>query len=324
MLVGLTGATGYVGRFIAQELHQRGVAVRALARAESDRTGFAGPIEWHDGSLGSDDELLARFVAGTDAVVHCALEHVPGRYRGGEGTDLSRFIEMNVGGSLRLMQAARSSGVGRFIFLSSRAAYGDAAGDADLGSLLHDDSAARPHTHYGACKAAVDAFVSSWGRGGGWDICALRPTGVYGVVHPPARTKWLSLVDAIRRGQPWPECRRASEVHGRDVARAVWMLLGAPDIAGRTFNCSDVLVSTADIARIVQRLTGARGPFPPEPSGPWSRVMACEGLQARGFVFGGMPLLEATVAQIISMLEQQGRRPQPRRARMARLPRKSR
>lgn len=306
MLVGLTGATGYVGRFIVQELHERGVAVRALARAGSDRTGFAGPMEWLDGSLEADDELLARFVAGTDAVVHCALEHAPGRYRGGEGTDLSCFIEVNVGGSLRLMQAARSSGVARFIFLSSRAAYGDAGGDADRVGVLHDDSAARPDTHYGACKAAIDAFVSSWGRGGGWDICALRPTGVYGVVHPPERTKWFPLVDAIRRGKAWPESRCATEVHGRDVARAAWMLLGAPDIAGRAFNCSDVLVSTRDIACIVQGLTGARGPLPPEPSGPLPRVMACNGLQARGFIFGGMPLLEETVAEIVSMLERHG------------------
>ena len=317
MLVGLTGATGYIGRFVVQELHERGVAVRALGRAGSERTGFAGPIQWCSGSLESDDVVLARFVAGTDAIVHCALEHVPGRYRGGEGTDLSRFIAVNVGGSLRLMQAARRSGVRRFIVLSSRAAYGDGGrgsgsdGDGDgrggdsAGRLLHEDSALQPDTHYGACKAAIDAFVSSCGRAGDWDICALRPTGVYGVVHPLKRTKWLELIDAVRRGKTWPESRCATEVHGKDVARAVWFLLGAPDIAGRAFNCSDLLVSTRDVARIVQRLTGAVGPLPPEPSGPTPRIMTCDALQSRGFTFGGKPLLQATVAEIVTLLEQQ-------------------
>lgn len=298
MRVGLTGATGYIGRFIAQDLHQQGVAVRGLRRASSDISGLAGAIEWVTGSLACDD-VLDRFVRGCDAIVHCALEHVPGRYRGGEGADLARFLDVNLGGSLRLMHAARSSGVARFVLLSSRAAYGDSA----AGGALLEDTAPLPDTHYGACKAALEAFVSSWGRGTGWDICALRPTGVYGIVHPFQRTKWRDLVDAVRRGEPWPESRCATEVHGRDVARAVWLLLNARGIAGRAFNCSDLMVSTRELARIVQRITGARGPLPPEPAGAPSRSMNCAGLLDQGFVFGGIPLLEQTIGEIVSTLD---------------------
>jgi nucleoside-diphosphate-sugar epimerase len=298
MLVGLTGATGYVGRFIAKELHERGATVRALGRGISDRTGFSGPVEWLTGSLQSD-EVFAEFVCGADAIVHCALEHVPGRYRGGEGDDLARFIEVNVGGALRLMQAARNARIPRFILLSSRAAYGDSG----RGGQLQEDGLTNPDTHYGACKAALEAFVYSWGRGEHWDICALRPTGVYGVVHPIQRTKWLGLIDAIRRGEAWPESRCATEVHGSDVARAVWMLLTADGIAGRVFNCSDLMVSTTTVAQIVQRTTGARGPLPPHPSGSLPRIMSCGGLHERGFHFGGVSLLEQTIGEIISILE---------------------
>lgn len=300
MLVGLTGATGYVGRFIAKDLHQRGVLVRALGQGASDRTGFSGPVEWLTGSLESDD-VFSRFVDGADAIVHCALAHVPGRYRGGEGQDLAGFIEVNVSGSLRLMLAARAAGVPRFILLSSRAAYGDTA----RGGHLHEESPTHPDTHYGACKAALEAFVSSWGQGEDWEICALRLTGVYGVVHPFERTKWLALIDAVRRGEAWPESRCGTEVHGCDVGRAVWMLLTAPGIAGRVFNCSDLPVSTTTVARMVQRITGACGPLPAEPSGPAPGTMSCDGLHERGFAFGGVPLLERTIREIVSILDVQ-------------------
>lgn len=298
MIIALTGATGHVGRFVAAQLHAQGVTVRALARHYSDCTGFCRPMEWVIGSLGSNGPM-AEFVAGADAVVHCALEHAPGRYRGGEGGDLAGFIEANVGGSLSLMCAARSAGVRRFVLLSSRAAYGD-SGPIDE---LDEGDATHPDTHYGACKAALEAFVSSWGRGDGWGICALRTTGVYGVGHPFARTKWLGLIDAIRRGEQWHESRRATEVHGRDVASAVWMLLTDENVAGRIFNCSDLLLDTTTIARIVQRITGAKGPLPSEPPGLSPRVMSCRGLRERGFEFGGMDLLEQTIEEIVMRLE---------------------
>ena len=46
-------------------------------------------------------------------LVHAALEHVPGRYRGGEGDDPPRFWQLNVDGSVALLAAAREAGVAR-------------------------------------------------------------------------------------------------------------------------------------------------------------------------------------------------------------------
>ena len=46
---------------------------------------------------------------GADTLVHAALEHVPGRFRGGEGDDLAGYLRANVGGGLALL----ADGAGR-------------------------------------------------------------------------------------------------------------------------------------------------------------------------------------------------------------------
>jgi nucleoside-diphosphate-sugar epimerase len=187
--------------------------------------------------------------------------------------------------------------VGRFVLLSSRAVYGRRL----PGAALDEDHPAWPETHYGAMKAALEAFVSSFAAGGdsGWGICALRPTGVYGLTHPVGRSKWLELVAAIADGRPWADPRGGTEVHGADLARAVWLLLTAPAVAGGVFNCSDLYVTSREVALIVQRLTGARGPLPDPPAALPTHVMAAGRLRGLGWRPGGQGRLERTVGELV-------------------------
>jgi len=293
VLVAVTGATGYVGRFVVAELLARGADVRALARPAADRGGFPGPLSWIEGDLRRPD-ALATLVEGADAVVHAAYEHLPGRYRGGEGDDLQGFLDANLAGSLTLMRLAHAAGVGRFVFLSSRAVYGHRL----PGRPLDEDHPALPDTHYGAHKAAVEAFLSAFGPA--WQACALRPTGVYGLSHPAQRSKWYGLVAAVLEGRLPPGTGRGgTEVHGADVARAIWLLLTAPDVAARAYNCSDIDVSDRDVAEIVQRLVGATGPLPEAPLAPPANVMETGRLRALGLEFGGRDLLKRTLLELV-------------------------
>jgi len=295
----VTGATGYLGRFIVEKLIAEGVEVRAWRRPSSDLRGLPEEIEWVEGGLdvpGSDAALLD----GAKMLVHAALDHTPGRYRGGEGDDLQRFLRVNIGGSLSLLANAHALNVGRCVVISSRAVFGDARRD---GKIL-DDAALAPDTHYGAAKAALEAFVQSFAARERWAIAALRPTGIYGLVQPPEKSKWFDLVRAALRGEAVAP-RAGSEVHGRDVADALWRLLtAAPEkVAGRGFNCSDIVVSTRDIVREVHRVTGVTGPLPEE-SPPPANVMACDRLAELGLTFGGRPLFEQTIAALISAAQQ--------------------
>jgi len=297
----VTGATGLVGRFIVERLVQEGVAVRAWRRPGSDIAGLPSAVEWIDGELGSPDSYDA-LLKGADMLVHAALHHQPGRYRGGEGDDLATFLRLNVGESLALLATARAAGVRRCVVLSSRAVFGGWRGSG----RIPDEERPCPDTMYGAAKVAVEGFVEGWGRREGWAITALRPTGVYGVVVPSERSKWFDLVGRVLRGETIPP-RSGTEVHGRDVAEAVWRLLNAPaaDVAGRMFNCSDIVVSARDLVRLTHRFAGTKGPLP-EPSPDPANIMDCLGLQRLGVSFGGWALLEETVAELVTSVRAAG------------------
>ena len=291
MTAAVTGATGYLGRFIVERLTEAGVAVRAWRRAGSDLRGLPGAVEWIEGDLTSE-EAHAALLDGADMLVHSALNHVPGKYRSGEGEDLPRFLSTNVGGSLALLAAARRAGVRRCVVISSRAVFG-----AGASGPFTDDTRVEPDTNYGAAKAALETFVRLWGREG-WPIAALRPTGIYGAVVPVERSKWFDLISRALRGEI-AAARSGTEVHGRDVAESVWRLLSADPalVSGRMFNCSDIVVSTRDIVQLAHCTARITGPLPDVSPAP-NNVMECPGLSALGIVFGGWPLFEETIAQL--------------------------
>ena len=146
----------------------------------------------------------------------------------------------------RVDAKAVEAGVTRLVLLSSRAVFGQ---PSPPGSWVDDDTRPVPDTHYGALKLALEAHASAFAAVHGVCFCSLRPTGVYGVTYPVERTKWLDLALRLARNEPLPEARLATEVHGEDVAAAVWILLTAQAdlVTGRAFNCSDLAVDTHDV-----------------------------------------------------------------------------
>src|SRR4051812_10629421 len=110
MRIGVTGATGVLGRYVVDRLTAAGHDCRCWHRAGSDLGGFethGRAVEWVEGALGRPGAAEA-LVAGCDAVVHAALDRPGKGFRGAEG-DLIPFVEHNVVGSLRLVEAARKA-----------------------------------------------------------------------------------------------------------------------------------------------------------------------------------------------------------------------
>ena len=295
MRVALTGATGYVGGFILRDLLGRGVQVAALTRQHGQSE--PAPVEWIRGDL-SNAEALAKLLAGADALVHCAYSHVPGRYRGGEGDDRHGFWRTNLLGSVALFEQARAAGVRRLVFLSSRAVYGHHT--AGGRGLVDETTRPVPDTYYGALKLALEAQVSALADVDGVCAASLRPTGVYGVAQPAVRSKWFDLATAIAKAEPLPAPRRATEVHGRDVAIAVWLLLTKPAevIAGRAFNCSDLVVDTSAVAAKLAACMGRPLPALPPAANSLRHAMRTSALRQLGWRPGGERLLEATLAEL--------------------------
>ena len=86
MRIASTGVTGFIGRYIAEHLVGQGHRLRCWRRQDSDCGGLehlAPSLDWIDGDLG-DAASFAPLVQNCDAVVHSALYHPGGTFRGGE------------------------------------------------------------------------------------------------------------------------------------------------------------------------------------------------------------------------------------------------
>jgi nucleoside-diphosphate-sugar epimerase len=295
MRIAVTGATGFLGRYLVAELITQGHHCCCWYRMTSDRSGFGVPrdaITWVPGDL-DDPQSAQDLLRDCDAVVHAALFRPSGRFVVGEG-DLLTFVEKNIVGTIRLIEAARRAELARFVFISTCAVHDKILDDRQL----DETHPLWPISHYGAHKAALEAFVHSYGFGHGFPICALRPTGIYGLAHPVRTSKWFDLVAAVVRGED-VTCRRGGkEVHAADVARAAALLLLAKPIAGECYNCCDRYVSEFEVATLARELARSPSAIQGEAPTPRHQIVTAK-IEALGMRFGGLSLLKQTIAELI-------------------------
>jgi nucleoside-diphosphate-sugar epimerase len=298
MLIAVTGATGFLGRYLVRHLEGAGHHLRCWFRPSSDRSGLQElkpAIEWLPGALGNLAEAR-ELVRGADALVHAALTRPEGRtFSTSTHDDLLILLRTNLLGSLELLQTALGAGVSRCVFISTCAVHEVILGDRPL----DEAHPLWPTSHYGAHKAALEAFVHSYGLGQRWPICALRPTGIYGLAHSPPDSKWYDLVGRVVRGEPIASARGGKEVHAADVARAIGLLLRADvdAITGQSFNCYDRYVAEEEVARIAKELTGSKSSIAALNRGPKNQIDTGK-LRTLGMTFGGEELLRRTIQEL--------------------------
>jgi nucleoside-diphosphate-sugar epimerase len=187
-ILAITGGTGFVGRHLLRLAHERGFAVRALAR--SSQPAEAG-VEWVAGSL-SDRAALDQICTGADAVIHLA-----GVINPLDARDLTRG---NVDGTSAMIAATAAAGVPRFVHVSSLSAR-------EPGLSL-----------YGASKAAAEALFTPDLP---FDWTIVRPPGVYG----PGDRETLALFQMVAFGVALlPVEGRLSMIEVSDLARALLAL----------------------------------------------------------------------------------------------------
>ena len=290
MKVLVSGGTGLVGRYIVEELLAAGYRVAVGGRNAPEPGFFSQPVAFVPLHLDPSEDHSNVF---DDAYffVHAAFAHVPGKYRGGEGDNPESFCRLNRDGSIKLFETAKRAGIRRCIFLSPRALYGDRL----AGEMLTEDMTPTPYTLYGEVKRDAEHALFSLSAPG-FAAASLRATGVYGDLRP---NKWDHLFADYLAGKPVPS-RAGTEVHGRDVGRAVRLLLetGTSRINGEAFNLSDILTDTHEILAHLQRATGC--PHPPPAHAPQGVVsmMDTSKIRALGWCGGGAGLLEETIARL--------------------------
>jgi nucleoside-diphosphate-sugar epimerase len=257
----LTGATGFIGRHVAEELMAEGHQVRCLARKPERAASLASSgAEVVSGDL-ADAPLLREAVKGSDVVVHAAAQV-------GDWGARRRFEDANVGGTRNVLDAAETAGVERFVHVSSVAVYGR------QGPKLITEAAGYHVTGDPYCDTKIAAEEAAWERhrAGRLRVTCVRPSAVYG----PHDWRFVPrVVQGLRAGRiPMIEGGRhaAPIVYVRDVSRLVRACAQRPEAVGEVFNCvSTEGISWRGFFTAIARLAGLP---PPSLSVPYRLAFA--------------------------------------------------
>jgi NAD dependent epimerase/dehydratase len=173
----VTGADGFIGSHLVEQLVAAGARVRALSQYNSfnnwgwlEQIGCLKEIEVVTGDV-RDPQLCDELTREIEVVFHlAALIPIPYSYRAP-----GSFVDTNVSGTLNLCQSARRSGVKRFIQTSTSEVYGTAKYVP-----IDEEHPLQPQSPYSATKIASDCIALSFYYSFGFPVVIARPFNTYG------------------------------------------------------------------------------------------------------------------------------------------------
>ena len=206
----ITGGTGFVGQKLVTSLIRFGCPVRLLARYPNP---FIETIvcdfikdKIPDDTLDSVDTLFHLAGYAHDLQNASQIEHL--------------YRVVNVDATVRLAELAVSSGVKRFIFVSSV----KAGGSGVAGQCISESDQGEPEGVYGQTKREAELKILEVGRQSGMYVSIVRPSLVYG---PGVKGNLSLMCSGIEKGwfPPLPETgNRRSMIHVDDLVRAILMV----------------------------------------------------------------------------------------------------
>jgi UDP-glucose 4-epimerase len=167
----VTGAAGFLGSALANRLAREGHAVRGLDDLSTGDPGALLPeVHFTRGDVNDRPKLWTQ-LQDVDCVYHLAARvSVP------ESVLYPReYNQVNVGGTVTLMEAMRDVGVRRVVLVSSGAIYGEQAVQP-----LREDAPANPRSPYAVSKLAAEYYVRTIGGLWGIETLCLRVFNAYG------------------------------------------------------------------------------------------------------------------------------------------------
>lgn len=224
----VTGGTGFIGRQLVEALVQRGERVRVLGRRPVVRWRGNKAVEHVRADI-AEPGVIERAAEGVERVFHLAAA------TSGDGATYER---VTVEGSRRLLNAVRSNGGGRVIFVSSLSVYD--GGQMRDGAVIDEDfpleRSLLARGLYARTKTQADLVAQAFLTDKAVRITIVRPGLVYGVgtrnplngVAIPIKGRiWISL--GIRR-------KELPLIYIRDLIDALLKLSSSPDGAEQVYN----------------------------------------------------------------------------------------
>lgn len=254
----ITGAAGFLGSALANQLTREGHQVRGLDDLSTgEPQALVEDVHFTRGDV-SDRPKLWTLLQDVDCVYHLAA-----RVLVAESLLYPReYNAVNVGGTVSLMEAMRDVGVGRVVFISSGAVYGD-----QQVQPINEQMPPKPHSPYAVSKLAAEYYVNTIGALWGIDTAILRVFNAYGPGQhqPPAHAPLIPtfLRQAVRGGTLviHGDGRQTRDfVYVSDVVRAMIAAATAPNINQGIINIgSGQETSVRQVAEQILELTGNKG-----------------------------------------------------------------
>jgi dTDP-glucose 4,6-dehydratase len=250
----VTGAAGFIGSHLAEELVRRGAEVRGFVRYTStgrwgwlDDSELSGDMEVVAGDI-RDPETLAGAMDGVEVVFHlAALIAIPYSYV----TPLA-YVRTNVEGTTNVLEAARAAGVGRVVHTSTSEVYGTARSVP-----ISEAHPLQGQSPYSASKIGADKIAESFHAAYELPVVILRPFNTFGprqsarAVIPTIITQAL-VGETVRLGATSPT-RDLTLV--QDTAEGFIAAGEAPGAVGRTINLGvGSEISIGDLASRIRAL----------------------------------------------------------------------
>ncbi len=253
----ITGAAGFLGSALANQLAREGHQVRGLDDLSTgDPQALSPDIHFTRGDV-NDRPKLWTLLQEVDCVYHLAARvSVP------ESVLYPReYNAVNVGGTVSLMEAMRDVGVKRVVFASSGAIYGE----QDIQPLTEGQTP-HPSSPYAVSKLAAEYYVRTIGNLWGIETVCLRIFNAYGpgqhlpASNPPVVPYFLR--QALRGGTLviYGEGNQTRDyVYVDDVVAAMVAAATAPNVNGLVINVgSGIETSIQSLAKLVLGVTGSQ------------------------------------------------------------------
>lgn len=255
MKILITGASGFVGRTLAQKLNNSH-EIFALVRSQSDN--FPLNIQ----QLVAKNVFEADFPENIDVIIHLAgRAHILNE----QTTDpLAEFRKVNVEGTLQLARQALDKKVKRFIFMSSIGVNGSVT----LQQPFTEDAIPQPHADYAVSKLEAEHELKKLFAGSATELVIIRPPLVY-AAHAPGN--FARLLKLVASNLPLPFAgtnNKRSFVALENLVDFIQTCIGHPNAANQTFLVADqARISTRELVQYLKQGMGkpARFIYIPQP-----------------------------------------------------------
>src|SRR5262249_55884903 len=270
----VTGGAGFIGSHTVDLLMERGHRVSVLDDLSTGRRTNLAHWENHPNFAFVHGDVTSDLTAAFERLVlrHGRIAHFAAQTAVPISMDDPLGdIRVNLGGTVRILEYARTHEVAKVLFASSSAVYDDGAP-----LPVSEDSSARPASPYGVDKLAAELYLDYYARLHGLTFTALRFMNVYGPRQDPG--SWYSgvisiFLDRAVSGQPitiFDDGEQTRDfVYVTDVAHAVVDALITDAANDAIVNVgTGIEVTINALARTILELTASASPLRYEPARP--------------------------------------------------------